>query len=149
MTDRETKLLDELLDFRDTAANQLFGKDNPLYGPENLMSEAVLQRLIDITRVGVSTITVETLPQETGWARIYAQRYGAGVLAICKKYRPQPQALSSEEPHQSPNSDSVLPSTPSALPALRKRAPPTCSACGAVGHQSEFFSLLPFPRNSD
>lgn len=143
MTSRETDLRAELVEFRDTAADQLFGVDNPLYGPENLMSAAVLQRLVDITRLGISTITIENLPQETGWPRIYAQQYGAGVLAICEKHRPQPLAVVPPEPspQSQPELVAVSPETPPVSAPTKKRAPPTCGACGAVGHQSKTISL--------
>lgn len=123
----ELELKQALLTWRDAEAKKrYYGID--FYGANLLMHSAIVDRIVELAHANQLSNAAD-LQNQTGWC--FSGQCGADVIAIVLRFCPKPMAALpfARDPLQV---RTILADRP--VRAAPK--PPTCRACGQVGHRS-------------
>ncbi|KAF9487320.1 P-loop containing nucleoside triphosphate hydrolase protein [Pleurotus eryngii] len=122
-----------LLTWRDAEAQKRYYGTN-FYGADLLMHSSIVDRIVELAHAN-QLLNAADLQNQTGWS--FSGQCGADVIAIVLRFCPKPIAAL-------PFAHDLLQvRTASAdRPARAAPKPPTCQACGQVGHHSTSLTHL-------
>lgn len=139
MSSVDRRLKTALEEWRSTQLEGTIG-DDEMFGPQLIMTDDVLERLVGLARSG-KVSDLSSIQTQVNWR--YIDLWGTEILDIIKSYfpviEPSPvlQALDNMPGPSTANRPTIAPSdAPSIQPGSRDPKPRTrrCSACGSAGH---------------
>lgn len=112
--------------------------DDTFFGPQIILSDETMQTIIDYAHHHALPDT-QSLQDHIDWT--YASEYATAIIALVKKYLPEPVPIVQSEPtgsqsttvpQTSRTTQALLEGDSSNAPRVRKKV--QCSACQAFGH---------------